>query len=72
MVFVWNVETQNSQFTVQTFLLKDMKGGKIWGVLTWRGKSEVNGEEAQTCLRLLSLVRSKLHYTLCVVYMQLL
>ena len=21
---------------------------KIWGVLTWRGQSEVNGEEAQT------------------------
>jgi len=40
------------------FLLKDMKQGKIWGVLTWRGKSEVNGEEAQTSMFMLVASRN--------------
>ena len=33
-----------------------MKRGKIWGVLTWRGKSEINGEELLTFTYVCSLI----------------
>ena len=55
------LERQKSQFTVQTFLLKDMKRGKIWGVLTWRGKSEVNGED----MLIARLLHSLTHWPDC-------